>query len=41
MLGNQPVARDHAQKILTALSTLLHQDYTLQSVYVALIAEEE
>lgn len=36
MLCNQPILHDHAQRILTALSALLHKDYTLQSVYVAL-----
>lgn len=39
MLRNQPISRDHAQRILAALSALLHkkEEYTLQSVYVALV----
>ena len=36
MLCNQPIPRDFARNILIALSELVHKDYTLQSVYVAL-----
>jgi hypothetical protein len=37
MLSNQPVERQEAQKVLTQLSTLLHKEFTLSTVYVALI----
>jgi hypothetical protein len=40
MIGNQPVRRENAQKVLDKLSTLFHQEYTLETVYVALIEEE-
>src|SRR5438105_5549890 len=41
MIGCQSVKKEDAQKILAALSTLLHQDYTLDTVYVCLIEESE
>jgi hypothetical protein len=40
MLRNQPVAREHAEKILAALSELVHKDYTLQSVSTVTTEEE-
>jgi hypothetical protein len=41
MLGNQPVHRREAEKVLEQLSALLHKEYTLQTVYVVLVAEKE
>ncbi len=39
MLCSQPIAREYAQRILTALSEFVHKDYTLQSVYAVTIEE--
>jgi hypothetical protein len=41
MFGNQPVHRREAEKVLEQLSALLHKEYTLQTVYVVLVAEKE
>jgi hypothetical protein len=41
MLCNQPISRHDAQKVLEKLSALLHKEFTLSTVYVALIEEEE
>jgi hypothetical protein len=40
MLCNQPIPRHEAQKVLEKLSALLHKEFTLSTVYVALIEEE-
>jgi hypothetical protein len=40
MLCNQPIPRHEAQKVLEKLSTLLHKEFTLETVYVALVEEE-
>jgi hypothetical protein len=40
MLCNQPVDREEAQKVLEKLSALLRKEFTLETVYVALIEEE-
>ena len=40
MLVCQPVARDEAQKVLDALSRLLHKECTLDTVYVPLVDEK-
>lgn len=41
MLENHPVPRIEAEKVLGALSALLREGFTEQSVYVALISEKE
>ena len=39
MVGNQPVRRCEAERVLAQLSAILHQEFTLQTVYVALLTE--
>ena len=39
-LGNQPVAREYAQRVLAALSELVQQEYTLESVSIITTEEE-
>jgi hypothetical protein len=41
MLSNQPIARDDAQKVIAALSSLVQREYTLQSVSLATLEEEQ
>jgi hypothetical protein len=40
MIYNQPIPRNEAQKVLEKLSALLHKEFTLSTVYVALIEEK-
>ena len=40
MLRYRPVGREEAQKVLTTLSALYHQEYTLLNVSVPLVMEE-
>jgi hypothetical protein len=37
MLCNKPVTKEDAEKVLAQLSTLLHKDYSLNTVYVSLV----
>jgi hypothetical protein len=41
MLCNKPVAKDEAKKVLLQLSTILHQECSLSTVYVSLVEEKE
>jgi hypothetical protein len=40
MMVYLPVSRDDAQKVLVKLSTLIHRDCTLETVYVPIRDEE-
>ena len=37
MLGNQPVPKEDAEKVLATLSTLYHQEYSLETVDIPII----
>jgi hypothetical protein len=41
MLGNKPATKEDAEKVLSTLSVLYHQEYTLETVYVPIRDEEE